>query len=397
MTLADEAYERAVEVLRQNVTPLGFKASAELNDAVWARDAGVAVLGALLTGRDDLKEASRRTLEALAEAQSELGQIPNWRDATGRRNYYATDATAWWVIAVARLGSDAGEDGLSAGLLPSVQRALTWLRYQAIDASGLLHSPPAADWMDSSLQRWGKVFYVNVLYCAALQAAGVLRGSGATYAADLERVRRSLNGLFWPEEGIDEEWLSGWGKRFYEEQVDPQREHYLNFLTFEAYDTRCDVLANCLAILWDLADGAKAARILDYVASRRLAAPYPVRVLDPPAFTADRSWNPKTDLDRPAHWRNPPFGFHNAGVWPWVGGFYVAALVKAGRHGEAEAALERLAAACRVGRQGEWEFNEWLDGRTGEPLGAVRQTWSAAGYIIAYRAVADRAVSWAAG
>src|SRR3972149_6231103 len=189
VTLADEAYERAVEVLRQNVTPLGFKASAELYDAVWARDAGVAVLGALLTGRDDLKEASRRTLEALAEAQSELGQIPNWRDATGRRNYSAPDATAWWVIAVARLGSDAGEDGLSAGLLPSVQRALTWLRYQAIDASGLLHSPPAADWMDSSLQRWGKVFYVNVLYWAALKAAGALVGSGTAADPAHERGR----------------------------------------------------------------------------------------------------------------------------------------------------------------------------------------------------------------
>jgi glycogen debranching enzyme len=239
--------------------------------------------------------------------------------------------------------------------------------------------------MDSSLQRWGKVFYVNVLYWKALAVGRAF--AGAPGGADQERVRRALNGLFWPEAPVDETWLSGWGSRFYEEQVDREREHYLNFLTFEAYDSRCDVLANCLAVLWSLADAARSQRILDFIARRRLADPYPVRVLDPPAFTGDRSWNPKVDLDRPAHWRNPPFAFHNAGVWPWVGGFYVAALARAGRRLEAEAALERLAAACRAGREAEWEFNEWLEGRTGEPLGAVRQTWSAAGYVIAYRAV----------
>ena len=41
----------------------------------------------------------------------------------------------------------------------------------------------------------------------------------------------------------------------------------------------------------------------------------------------------------------------------------------------------KLAEANRLGREREWEFNEWLHGATGRPMGKAYQAWSAAAYL----------------
>jgi glycogen debranching enzyme len=82
-----------------------------------------------------------------------------------------------------------------------------------------------------------------------------------------------------------------------------------------------------------------------------------------------------------------PNQYHNGGVWPWVGGLYVAALVRAGLMERAHSALHQLAEANKYGRDHEWEFNEWLHGITGEPKGSPDQLWSAGMYLYAYMCV----------
>jgi glycogen debranching enzyme len=42
-----------------------------------------------------------------------------------------------------------------------------------------------------------------------------------------------------------------------------------------------------------------------------------------------------------------------------------------------------------MGREDEWEFNEWFHGVTGEPKGAKDQAWSAGMYIYAYICVIE--------
>ncbi|MDI6807062.1 MAG: hypothetical protein QMD14_04635 [Candidatus Aenigmarchaeota archaeon] len=51
--------------------------------------------------------------------------------------------------------------------------------------------------------------------------------------------------------------------------------------------------------------------------------------------------------------------------------------------------LEKLAQANKIGKESDWEFNEWLHGKTGKPMGARFQSWSVAGYIIAYESVKE--------
>jgi glycogen debranching enzyme len=79
---------------------------------------------------------------------------------------------------------------------------------------------------------------------------------------------------------------------------------------------------------------------------------------------------------------NTPDHYHNGGIWPYIGGFYVAALVSAQRTSEAAAALERLASLNDAGG-----FNEWHHGSTAEPMGVRDQAWSSAMYIYAWHAV----------
>ena len=70
-----------------------------------------------------------------------------------------------------------------------------------------------------------------------------------------------------------------------------------------------------------------------------------------------------------------------------IGGFHVAALVRHRWHAEAERLLLALARANRQGIDEEWEFNEWMHGASGHPMGYGQQAWSAAMYLYADHAV----------
>jgi hypothetical protein len=67
-----------------------------------------------------------------------------------------------------------------------------------------------------------------------------------------------------------------------------------------------------------------------------------------------------------------------------VGGFWIAALVKAGRTQQAAAELTRLARVCALGN---WAFTEWLQGKTLAPRGMPGQSWNAAAFLMAGHAV----------
>ncbi len=64
--------------------------------------------------------------------------------------------------------------------------------------------------------------------------------------------------------------------------------------------------------------------------------------------------------------------------------------MSANRHREASESLADLARLNRTGQNGPWEFNEWFEGETGQPMGMAGQAWSAGMYIYAYHAVQDR-------
>ena len=391
MNLIEIGYEKAIEVLRKNATEFGFMASPYQHDDLWARDGAITSLGATLSGDLEAIECGRRTLLTLSDLQTELGQIPQtFRLKSKQITLYATDSSLWWLIAVADFYHNTGDQKFLRRIWPSAKKAVTWVQHQVIDTTGLINSPSAGDWMDSSIQREGKVFYNNVLFYEALVCAnGLALAMGEAAFCDTDVLKEIINKVFWPSEPVRPELITGWEAGFYKDEIDPNRAYYLEYSSFENYGRRLDVAANCMAILWGLADQEKQERIFNYIDGHGLADPYPIRVIDPPIQGPDPSWHPTIDLTRPKDVQNSPYRYHNAGIWPWVGGFYVVALVKSGRDDVARRELEKLAQANRVGKEGKWEFNEWLHGKNGKPRGAIFQAWSASAYITAYKAVLE--------
>jgi len=84
------------------------------------------------------------------------------------------------------------------------------------------------------------------------------------------------------------------------------------------------------------------------------------------------------------HRQNFEHRYHNGGIWPFIGGFWVMTLALLGKRRLAARQLERLA---RVNAINGWEFNEWFHGKTGKPSGMAGQSWNAAMYLLALRAL----------
>jgi glycogen debranching enzyme len=84
---------------------------------------------------------------------------------------------------------------------------------------------------------------------------------------------------------------------------------------------------------------------------------------------------------------NLPHHYHNGGVWPFIGAMWVRFIHRLGFHEVACRELLRLAQVNQLGRDHEWEFNEWAHGQTGRPMGKAYQAWSAASFIRACQEV----------
>lgn len=438
MKLVDEARHRAEALLLANGGELGLLGANQAYQQVWARDSMICGMGLLLCGEPGAA-IHRRSLATLGRFQSPLGKIPhnvglaNVADpaliAHGGRleapgmegqavedtiHAGCVDGNLWYIIGHYVNFVAGGDREALRAAWPSLERALLWLRYQDSNECGLLEVHEAMDWADLFANRYN-VLFDNALYyaawrCMALMAEALEEGKGARgqedggpdgtaawYHERAEDVRLKVNRLLWvgPEEPNDLAWIAGERKEwlYVRKRVETElveRPFYLPYMAFRDYADRLDTLGNLVAILFGVADQAKADKILDYIHGCGLDEPFPVRALYPPLQPGDKDWREYYRVRN----LNQPHHYHNGGAWPFIGGFYVAALVQAGRHAEAERQLARLAEMNRQGRRGEWEFNEWCHGLSGRPMGYAGQSWSTAMYLFAHDAVEQGRVRW---
>src|SRR5690606_16001337 len=80
---------------------------------------------------------------------------------------------------------------------------------------------------------------------------------------------------------------------------------------------------------------------------------------------------------------NLPHHYHNGGIWPFIGAQWVRFIARIGLRDTALGELVRVARANEKGIHHEWEFNEWVHGVTGKPMGKVFQAWSCSEFILA--------------
>ncbi len=406
--MIDEAYKQAINTLKECISDIGFKASA-LDDGyheVWGRDSMITLLGAIITGDAELRQAARASLDTLQKYQTELGLIPNNVDVFNNAPEYRAymDGTSWYIIGCYFYFTHTRDIAFLKEHLASIKSALKWLKYQDVDNSGLISTQEAADWMDLFPVR-GKVLYDNALYAGALRAgmeiAKVLGDLeiASTCEQRLILLRQKMQTNLWMREVYtrlrDEiEKIHGENKnnRQLEEDVikfglnslrQVIRPYFLAFKSFREYGDWFDTLGNSLVVLFEVADERQTKMIFDYAWQVGIAEPFPAKAIHPVVNPGHREWH---DYFRAGN-LNLPHQYHNGGIWPFVGGFYIAALVKAGMILAAQRALDSLAKANYQGKTCEWEFNEWLHGQTGRPMGKAKQAWSAAMYIFAYHCV----------
>ena len=293
--LVEEAYQRALDVLRRCVTPYGFRASGLSSGypQIWARDSMITSLGAVLTGDPDLLAAFRASLDTLGSHQSSLGLIPlNVLPETGEvstENAGAVDANLWFILGHYYHFLHTRDLAYLQANWPRIERAVLWLRYQDMNECGLLEVPEAGDWMDLLAVRYN-VLYDNVLYGAALRAAGDMAAItghvpdvAPSAAAD---VFERLNLLLW----VDRCWVAShfaehleklkalrleWYMLYHNVGTISSRPFYLPYVAFREYGDYCDTLGNLLAVLCGLADEHRADQILRYLYQVGVAQPVP--------------------------------------------------------------------------------------------------------------------------
>ncbi len=334
----------------------------------YTRDLMISALGFLATGDDELADALRRTLVALAANQTRRGHIPSLAHDPGDRG--ASDTTPLFLFGLALYRRSTSQPEF---LHDAAQKALTWMQYQSPDDMVMVSQLPTSDWRDEQVVM-GFGLYVNALVYAYLVLFGEHRSA--------RRLRGLMNRLE----------VLGEAKNPHEHEglVVPSKPYYALYSYKLFTSDRFDLLGNSLAILTGIASPGRARDLVAWVEAecdamrdrKELAVGLPP-CLFPYILRHHADWRPRYE-----HF-NRPGEYHNGGVWPFVGGFYVAACVAAG---QMELASRKLLALTELVKpwhenETEWGFNEWIQAQTGHPSGRDWQTWSAAMYLYAAECV----------
>jgi hypothetical protein len=175
-------------------------------------------------------------------------------------------------------------------------------------------------------------------------------------------------------------------RHIHEGLVLPAKPYYALW-SYKVYRSeRFDLLGNSLAILSGIASVSMANHLVTWIEAecKEMRQNEELAVDLPPNFfpyvrPEDPDWLPRYKK------YNQPGEYHNGGIWPFICGFYIAALVAAGKFILAQKKLLTLAKLVQQPRVADVEFgfNEWHRAQDGTPQGQDWQSWSAAMYLYA--------------
>ncbi len=371
----------AIEVLRHNAHgPFdGLPRTAGWGyPEPYTRDLMISVLGIAVTGDLELIATFKKVLETLAKNQTLHGHISSLVHDNDDRG--ASDTTPLFLLGVGIIRKLTAESDF---LKEAVVKSLQWMEYQSPDDRFLVAQQPTSDWRD---EQWvlGYGLYVNVLVYAGLLLLGKTER-----AAELKNQinKFTIDGGFIPHhihEGLAE-----------------RKKPYYAFWSYKIFSSdKFDLLGNSLAILSGLVNFSQANEIIVWIEEecQNMIAKGDLAVELPPNFfpftlPGDTDWHPRYELF------NLPGNYHNGGIWPFICGFYVAALVAAKQYDLAEKKLMILTRLNKNANEKKlpYGFNEWLKAQDGKVMGQDWQTWSAAMYLYAVKCVEDRTTPFFCG
>jgi glycogen debranching enzyme len=363
--ILDECYEKAKETLKECSTKNGLYASGGKDGyrGVWARDSMISLIGASSDNDKFIKSQFRKSLVTLAKFQSKNGQIPNailnFNRKKQKAEFKSIDSTLWFVIGHYVYMKRYGDKSLFNRYQNSIEKSLVWIKYQDFGENVTLEQLPTTDWQDAFPNKYGDTINTQALY------AGVLK---------FTKDRKTLRNLKSEVNKKDDNKL--WGGDYY------WAYRWKNHNKYKEIGDWFDSLGNTLAIIFGLADKKQSKRILSYMRKKKINLPYPVKCISPPIKKSSEYWEDYY-YDAGA----TPNHYLNGGIWPYIGAFYVLALIKLKKYKLAKKELESVAKSNLDGNL----FPEWIDPKTKKSYGKL-QAWDAGTYILAYNSLKKRKV-----
>jgi hypothetical protein len=337
----------------------------------YTRDLMFSILGIAVSGNEILMKSIRKVLETLAQNQTGKGHIPSL--VHDKEDRGSSDSTPLFLMGVAIYRKVTGElDFLEA----AVQKSLTWMEYQSPSDRYLVAQQPTSDWRD---EQWvtGYGLFVNTLVYSYLKLLGIDERA--------EKVRQEM-GRFTITAGTIHHHVH--------EGLVVKHKPYYAFWSYKIHSSeRFDLLGNSIAILSGIASPSRADEMISWIEAEcaQMKQNGELAVDLPPNFfpyikTDDPDWLPRYKLF------NNPGEYHNGGIWPFICGFYVAALVAAKRYSLANEKLIALTHCIQTATSNNlaFGFNEWHKAQDGIPMGQDWQTWSAALYLYAATCVTEK-------
>lgn len=383
--LIAQCEQASLDLLVRNLSPHGILAASRTEAAVarrytriFGRDAAICIMAMAGSGVPALEEGAVASVQALADQQAANGQIPKYVDPEGQDADFwylgCIDATLWWLIAIDRLRGLGRVPGgrWAAGEALAIQ----WLLAQEHQHFRLLQQNEASDWADI-MPRSGFVLYTNALWYEVKRRFGL---------ANADETKHHFNHLFNPFQQDLPEYHRARLLRHYARRGRRDPGMYLSFVNLSVVGDEGDVFGNVLAIQSGLADADMASSIVQRVGEAAASEPWPVRVVLHPLSQQHPLWRPYMGR----HQQNYLHQYHNGGIWPFVGGFWVMVLAQLGLHDQANAELVKLA---RANAHDDWRFTEWFHGKTLAPMGMAGQSWNAAAFLMASKALKGSAPS----
>src|ERR1035437_7880287 len=319
----------------------------------YTRDLMFSILGIGVSENKKLLESIRKVLETLAKNQTEHGHIPSL--VHDKEDRGSSDSTPLFLLGTGIFRKVSGEKDF---LNTAVKKALNWMEYQSPSDRYMVAQQPTSDWRD---EQWvtGYGLIVNTLVYSYLRLLGKNERADKLYS---EMSRFTIT--------------EGTIHRHVHEGLVVKHKPYYALWSYKIHSSeRFDLLGNSLAILSGIASPTRAEEMISWIEEECVAmkGSSHLTVDVPPNFFPYIK----------------PGEYHNGGIWPFVCGFYVAALVAAKKNTLAREKLEALTHLIKIPNTAKvnFGFNEWIKAQDGKPMGQDWQTWSAALYLYAVKCV----------
>lgn len=337
----------------------------------YTRDLMFSILGIGVSENQKLIDSIRKVLETLSVNQTDRGHIPSL--VHDKEDRGSSDATPLFLLGVGIFRKVTGEHDF---LQYAVRKALTWMEYQSPSDRYLVAQQPTSDWRD---EQWvtGYGLYVNTIVYS------YLRLLGQHERADM--LRKEMR-KFTITGGVQ--------PRHVREGLAIKHKPYFAFWSYKIHNSeRFDLLGNSIAILSGIASPSRAEEMISWIEKEcaRMIKRGELVIDLPPNFfpfinPEDADWRLRYEI------YNKPGEYHNGGIWPFICGLYVAALVAAKHYKLAGEKLMTLTKIIKISNNKsiDFGFNEWLKAQDGRAIGQDWQTWSAALYLYAVKCVEER-------